>query len=339
MADFLLSMRLWKLRLKRAFNISKGSTEEKETLIVNFGDGLGEGSPSVHYGLPAKELCERMQALLSGLPGIVDEDELEGTIEALLPRLNVGRCALDLALHDNRSKRAGVPLHRFLNLPHPGRVKSSFTITPGTEKEIGSQIELAGPFEAIKLKVGFARDFEFVDYILKRKQCRIRLDANGGWTTDQAIEHLRLLSGYPIDFIEQPVYDPSVRDLDKIKTMVESVIFLDESVIGGEDLVKFAPVIDGINIKLARCGGIAASIKLAKLARDHNLKLMLGCMIETAIGITAALHLASLFDYFDLDSIMLTDNDPFWGAHFEGQELLLPDGNGIAVTTEENTLV
>jgi L-Ala-D/L-Glu epimerase len=339
MPEYLPTLKLYTLRLKESFNISKASTDEKSTLIVRCGDGIGEGSPSVHYGLPAERVYEELNKRLKLSETGFDIGKLTNFIETLPPQLNVGRCALEMASLDHASKTQHVSLYKYLNLPKPEPVVSCFTITPGTEAELRAQCERAEPFDALKLKVGFRRDTEFIDYVLKRKPCRIRLDANGGWTVDQAIEQMRALRGYPIDFIEQPLTDPSVSDLDKLKTKAECVIILDESIIGIEDINTYAAVIDGINIKLSKCGGIIPSLRLAERAKELKLKLLLGCMIETAVGITAALHLAALFDYFDLDAIMLTENDPFWGAHFDGQTMILPEGDGIAITTEENTFV
>jgi L-Ala-D/L-Glu epimerase / N-acetyl-D-glutamate racemase len=339
MPEHLPRLELRKLRLRKSFNTSKASADEKSTLIARYGDGIGEGSPSVHYGLPAERVYEELERRLkSDGPGF-DVKGLTDFLEALPPQLNVGRCALEMAYLDHAARNQQVPLHTHLHLPRPESVISSFTMTPGTETELIAQCERAEPFDSLKLKVGFRRDLEFIDYVLKRKPCRLRLDANGGWTVDQAIEQLRALRGYPIDFIEQPMTDPDVRDLDRLKTKAECVIFLDESVVGINDIDTYAPVIDGINVKLSKCGGILLCLRMAKRAKELKLKLLLGCMIETAVGITAALHLATLFNYFDLDAIMLTENDPFWGAHFDGQNMILPKGNGIAVTTEENAFV
>jgi L-Ala-D/L-Glu epimerase len=339
MPNSLLTLQLYTLRLRESFNISKASADEKSTLIIRYRDGIGEGSPSVHYGLPAQRIYEELGKRLKLYDNGVDIEELTNFVDSLPPQLYVGRCALEMAYLDHTAKNQRVSLHTYLNLPRPEHIVSSFTITPGTEAELIAQCERAEPFDALKLKVGFRRDLDFIDYVLKRRPCRLRLDANGGWTVDQAIEQMRALRGYPIDFIEQPLTDPSVGDLDKLKTKAECVIFLDESIIGIEDVNTYAPVIDGINIKLSKCGGILPSLRLVERAKELKLKLLLGCMIETAVGITAALHLATLFDFFDLDAIMLTENDPFWGAHFDGQTMILPEGTGIAITTEENTLV
>lgn len=338
MAEQTPLLSLLTLRLRESFNLSQASATEKRTLIARWRNGIGEGSPSIHYGLPAEEVEQELRPRLTTQTATEANDTLQTLIDVLPDSLNIGRCALDMAILDNAAKERGIPLHSFLGLQKPAHVTSSFTITPGTEKSMQSQLERAEPFDCLKLKVGFAGDVDFVDYVLRHKECRLRLDANGGWSVDDAIERLRAMRGYPIDFIEQPVTSPSLSDIDRIRTKVECRVFLDESIIALNDVTHFAPVINGVNIKLSKCGGITRSLAMVSEARNRNLELLLGCMIETTVGITAALHLASLFDYFDLDAILLTENDPFWGAHFDGQTLILPEGNGIAVTMEDNIL-
>ncbi len=338
MAEQRLSAKLLELRLKRAFKLSQASAERKQTLIVRYGDGIGEGSSSIHYGLTSEENFSRLQELLTGNSNGFSDSELQGLISILPPELNVARCAIEMALLDLLARRKGVPLYQSLSLAAPGSPASSFTVTSGSEDEIKQQMESASEFRAIKVKVGFAGDVKLVEEILRIREVRLRLDANGGWTRDETVERLKSLRGYPIDFVEQPLATPEVRELDYIKTKCECVIVLDESIKTSQDIERFAKVADGVNLKLSKCGGISRVVAMARQAKEQGLKLLLGCMVESAVGITAALHLASLFDYLDLDAILLTEDDPYWGALFTGDNLLLPAGPGIGVTTRENVL-
>jgi L-alanine-DL-glutamate epimerase-like enolase superfamily enzyme len=332
-------MQLVKLRLRQAFNISKASTSKQESLIVRWRDGIGEGAPSIHYGLDAVQLQDSLERLLAQLGEPQSSAELEHIIDLLPPDLNVARCALEMAYLEQQARKCAQPLWQYLGLEKPGEVESSITITLGDPREIDKQLERAVGFSAAKLKVGFARDLWFVDEILKRCEMRLRLDANGGWNLTQAVERLRALAGYPIDFVEEPLSDPSLMELDKIKSRVDCVLLLDESIKSVQDIEHYSEVADGVNLKLAKCGGISRTISMARVARASGLQLLLGCMLESAVGITAALHLASLFDYFDLDSIMLTENDPFWGAQFEDGRLILPETVGIGVSSGEQNYV
>lgn len=339
MPDLPLTLKVLQLRLKRSFNLSKASAIEKPTVIARYRDGIGEGSPSIHYGHDAEHVLAVVKAGLAKLKDVDDELVLQAFVDALPDSYNIGRCALNMAFLDHFAKQRSEPLYRYLDLPHPGKVISSFTVTNGADKEIQEQLEIASAFESLKIKVGFPGDLHLIDFVLKHGTFRLRLDANGGWNLQEAIERIKSLSGYPIEFIEQPITDPTLRALDKIKSRVECTLFLDESVMNIDDVHRFAPVVDGINLKLSRCGGVLTTIRMAEAARQFGLKLLLGCMVETAVGITAALHLASLFDCFDLDAILLTEDDPYWGAHFDGQSLLLPDGNGIGIKLEDEDFV
>ncbi|MFH2055592.1 MAG: enolase C-terminal domain-like protein [bacterium] len=330
-----LRLELLNLHLRQVFRIAKASAEKQQSLIVRWFDGLGEGAPSIHYGLSASQLLTSLEALIARSGEIRSQADIRKLIELLPPDHNVARCALEMALLDQEAKRENQPLWQYLGLRKPASVESSMTITPGNRDELKSQLERAEGFSSLKLKVGFNGDLRFVDQVLKLREARLRLDANGGWSVGQAIESLRALAGYPLDFVEEPLSDPTVRDLDKVKMRVECVLFLDESIKALADLHKFHEVADGVNLKLAKCGGLLRTLELAQEAREHNLRLLLGCMLESAVGITAALHLASLFDYFDLDAIVLTENDPYWGAQFENGHLLLPEGAGIGIAAEE----
>lgn len=333
-----MELRLVQLRLKKAFNLSQATAETKQTLIARYGGGLGEGSSSIHYGVPSAECLELTNGLLARLGDTPDRSAVESLVAVLPPSLNVSRCAIEMAILDHDARRRQLPLYRFLELDPPGEIASSATVTPGSTDDLKRQMEEFREFRALKLKVGFKDDLRFVDEVLKLREARLRLDANGGWTKSEATERIKALHGYPIDFFEQPLAQPALRDLDEIKTRTECTLILDESIKTIKDIEVFRPVCDGVNLKLSKCGGITRVVEMARLARNHGLKLLLGCMIESAIGITAALHLASLFDYFDLDAILLTDNDPFWGAHFAGDRLLLPGGSGIGIAREETAL-
>lgn len=334
-----LRFELLELRLRHAFKIAKASAERQQSLIVRWFNGIGEGAPSIHYGLSAARLYNSLETLIERVGQIEAERDLEKLIEMLPADHSVARCALEMALFDQRAKQAGLPLWQYLGLEQPEAVKSSVTITLGSSDEIKAQLERASEFSSFKLKVGFAGDLEFVDEVLKQREARLRLDANGGWSVSRAVESLKTLAGYPVDFVEEPVSNPTLIDLDKIKSRTDCVLLLDETIKGIPDLQKYREVIDGANLKLAKCGGLSNTIVVAQEARSQGLKLLLGCMLESAVGITAALHLASLFDYFDLDAIVLTENDPYWGAQFIEGRLRLPAGPGIGVSREEQKFV
>lgn len=331
-------MKIVTLKLKHTFATSQAAAAEKTTLIARWKNGIGEGAPSIHYGLPAERLLESLQERIQAV-GVIDSDEaLQEFMSALPLELNVARCALEMAYLDHCAKEQGQPLYSYLHLDRAANVESSLTISFADEDDIKAQVEEAQDFNSLKLKVGFKRDLWFVDKVLSLAERTLRLDANGGWSSSEAIERLRSLAGYPIEFVEEPIANPRSIDLDRIRSRVDIPVFLDESTISIEDIIRYHEVIDGVNVKLSKCGGVSNALSMVEKAREYDLKLLLGCMIETTVGVTAALHLASQFDYFDLDAIMLTADDPFWGTHFAGNRLIQPDGAGIGISRGENVL-
>jgi len=339
MADSTFVLKKYPLKLRRPFTTSQQSSVGKHTLFARFGSGIGEGSSSLHYGPTVTEIMPQVQELLDRHEPFTEIDSLDHLLTELPEHLKVARCALEMAWLDCQALERGEPLYEFLSLARPSEIVSSVTITRGSSDEIKQQIEHYHDFSIYKLKVGFDGDLDLIEDVLKYREANLRLDANGGWSADETIDRVRALSGYPIEFIEQPLDEPSLSDLDKIKTKTECNIILDESIQSAEDIEEFHHVVDGISLKLAKCGGISETVKLAQLARSYNLKLLLGCMIESSVSITAGCHISSLFDYLDLDSILLIENDPAWGAQFDGETLLLPAGAGLGLVREEMNFV
>ncbi len=338
MADLKFKLSSYPLKLRRPFTTSKQSASEKDTLFARFGQGIGEGSPSLHYGAPPAELIPLTQELLDQHTSLRGAQQIEPFLANLPGYLAAARCGMEMAYLDHVAQEQGVPLYDYLHLEPPSDMLSSITITQGTEDELKQQVETYHQFGTFKLKVGFDGDLAMIESILNLKEARLRLDANGGWDVNETIERMKSLSGYPIEFVEQPVNEPTLRELDKIKTKVECTLLLDEAIKSAEDIERFHPVCDGVSLKLAKCGGIKETLRLAEAARERGLQLLLGCMVESSVGISAACHISSLFDYLDLDSILLIENDPAWGAHFDGEHLILPEGPGLGLVREETTL-
>ncbi len=191
----------------------------------------------------------------------------------------------------------------------------------------------AAHYPILKVKLGGAHDLATVQTIREHAPTsRIRVDANAGWTVDQALDLIPRFAELGVELIEQPLPVGDLEGLARIKrAQIGIPIVADESVRSASDIVALAPIIDGVNIKLMKTGGIAGALEAIHVARSCGLQVMLGCMIETSLGVTAAAHLAPLADWVDLDGPLLIANDPFEGVCFEGAELRLPDGPGLGV--------
>ena len=324
------------LKLKHPFRISRSVAKVKRNVIVQINDGIGEAAPSEYYNENAHTVIESLKMVKDEL----GDDPFQ--IEPILSNLNEtitgnfsAKAGIDMALHDLVGKRLGVPLYKLLGLDGKVPLVTSYTIgidTPGKMKE---KTKEAKDFSIYKVKVGVENDIEMVKAVRETTDAKIRVDANAGWTADEAIERISQLKEYGIEFVEQPVDPEDKEGLKKIKKNVDIPIIIDEQLMTSQDILKFVGLCDGINIKLAKCGGIREALRMIHVARAHDLLVMIGCMIESSVGITAAAHIGSLADYLDLDGNLLLSNDPYAGVRLEKGKLYLSDSSGLGVMIKE----
>jgi L-alanine-DL-glutamate epimerase-like enolase superfamily enzyme len=320
------------LRLKHPFRIARSVTELKKNVLVQIEEGIGEAAPSQYYG----ENAETVTQCLERVKGLIGDDPFR--IESILADLDrkvkgnySAKAAIDMALHDLVAKRLQVPLYRLLGLDGAKPLVTSYTIAIDTPEKMKEKTKEAEGFLVYKVKMGIEGDMEMVKAVREVTDAKIRVDANAGWTVDEALEKIEKLKALDIEFVEQPI-DPSDKaGLRKIKEESEIPIIIDERLMTSRDVLDFAELCDGINIKLAKCGGIREALRMIHVARAHGLKVMLGCMIESSVGIAAAAHLGSLADYLDLDGNLLLTNDPYEGIRLDGGRLYLSDLPGLSV--------
>ncbi len=186
-------------------------------------------------------------------------------------------------------------------------------------------------FQVLKLKMGLPGDMELLRAVRGATRQAIRVDANEGWTLEDAAWRLDELAELGIELVEQPLKWDQLDAMRELKKTSRVPLIADESLHHAGDIPKLAGAFDGINIKLAKCGGIAPALQLIATARAYGLKILLGCMIESSLGIAAALAIAPLVDWIDLDGSLLVSNDPFGGLKLEEGRLLLPEGPGLGV--------
>jgi L-alanine-DL-glutamate epimerase-like enolase superfamily enzyme len=183
----------------------------------------------------------------------------------------------------------------------------------------------------LKVKVGLPGDLEIVDRVIARSGKVVRVDANEGWDADTALEKTLDLFRRGVEFCEQPIAHDDEDGLRQLKLVSPLPIVLDESISGPEDVDRCHDQGHGINIKLMKCGGITPALRMIARARAHGLRVMIGCMLETSLGVTAAAHLSPLADWADLDGNLLLADDPFEGVKVEDGRLVLPREPGLGV--------
>ena len=301
-------------------------------------EGIGEAAPSSFYG-------ERRESVFMALSDFsehieADTSQIEDIVTAMDRRLRANAAAkasVDMALYDMLGKRLGAPVYQLLGLNPQRTPVTSFTIGIDEPAVMARKAaEAAKQYPILKIKVGTGRDLEIVRAIREATGATLRVDANAAWTPKEAVRVIRELEPYGIEFVEQPLPPTDIEGLRFIREHVTTPIIADESCVTETDIPGLVGAVDGINIKLMKCGGIHHALRMIHTARAHHLKVMLGCMIESSLAITAAAHLSPLVDYADLDGNLLVSDDPWDGVRVEHGKLVLPDRAGLGVRPRDH---
>jgi L-alanine-DL-glutamate epimerase-like enolase superfamily enzyme len=194
----------------------------------------------------------------------------------------------------------------------------------------------AAEYPILKIKLGSDQDEAALAAVRQATDARLRVDVNAGWTRQQALEISPRRVEYDLEFVEQPL---AVQDVEgyfwlkeKLKAQKVNIpIFVDETTKTSKDVARLAGAIDGIVIKIMKTEGLREAMRTIHTARAHEMKVMIGCFVESSVAVTAAAHLAPLCDYADLDGPLLVKNDPFRGLIYDGAQICLPNGPGLGV--------
>ncbi len=324
------------LNTRRVFRISrsKGSRFENMLIRVDHGDyfGLGEAAPSEYFG-ETPELVEKGIEKISEQITLnpMDIQAIVRELDELLPESQAAKSAVIMAVYDIVGKRLKVPLCRLLGLDPMATPLTSYTLGIDDPYLMKEKALEASDFPILKVKLGTDSDMDIIHAIREVTDRPIRVDVNGAWTVTEAISKIERLADLGVELIEQPIYADDMEGYAILHEKSPLPIFVDESVMVARDIPHLAGKVDGINIKLVKCGGIWEALRMIHTARACGLKIMLGCMIESSIGISAAAHLSPLVDCADLDGNILLREDPFTGVTVEHGKILLPTGSGLGV--------
>ncbi len=336
----------WKkieIPLKKPFKIALGTINSYEGVILkictNEFCGYGEASPSrritgetVGSVISSFELFKKI---------LIGKDALEaGAIMNSLNRALVGnssaKAAVDFALYDLLGKKASLPLVNILG-KEKKKIETSLTVTIGSvEDSVKNALKLVEQgAKVLKVKIGLnpQEDIERIKKIRENVDVRIRVDANQGYSLKRAIRVLREIERYEIEFAEQPIPAHQIDELEILRREVEIPIMADESVHTKEDVVRLIGKVDAINIKLMKSGGIREALRMAGIAKAAGMKIMVGCMIETKLGIAAGTHFALSIgaDYTDLDGYWDLREQPFDGMEFKDGYNVLSEKPGLGI--------
>ena len=320
------------LELRTTFRVAHGASDVRNNVFVHLDDGVGEAAAVPYYGETQEGIIEYLRAV----PELGDDPfDMEAVLAKRPAGSRAARSAIDEALHDLWGKKLGQPLYKLFGLNPDNLPLTSFTIGMDEPEAMVQQARESG-HPILKIKLGSKDDEARVKAIREATSAKLRVDANAGWSREQALEIIPRLAEYDLEFIEQPL---AVDDLEgyfwlkeRLKALrVKALIFADETAKTSHDVARLAGAVDGVVVKTMKSEGIREALRMIHAARAHDMQVMLSCMVESSVGVTAAAHLAPLCDYADLDGPLLIKNDPYRGLSYDGARMSLPNGAGIGV--------
>lgn len=321
------------LELKNTFTITHGSRDFQPTMIVKLThdgfSGYGEAVATSYYGMSVEKMQQSVQSVEQLLAENVHRspEEVWSILEPHLEHDSFALCAIDIAMHDLHGKRNNLPLYKLWGYDLTNIPLTNYTIGVDSPKKMVEKMK-AFPWPLYKIKLGTKEDVKIVKELRKHSDSIFRVDANGAWTAGETIENSKLLKDLNVEFIEQPLPREDWEGMKKVKKEAVLPIIADESCITEADVKKCAEYFDGVNIKLTKCGGLTPGRRMIKEAKQLGLKVMVGCMTESTIGISAIAHLLPILDYVDMDGAMLLKNDIADGVKVYDHKTLFPERNG-----------
>jgi L-Ala-D/L-Glu epimerase len=335
-----LSVHPLTMRARRPFRISREEQIDVTNVLLTLSEGeltgYGEASPSLFYGETAETVLELLQNLNEFIENFClnSVQDIEKIWEAVWPRLAPSRaaqCAVDVALWDLLAKQKGLSVAALALGTAPQPRVSSFTIGISTRDELREKVEEVRSLPVIKIKLGSNADIEAVRYIAARTEATLRVDANCAWS-DAPVDRLsRELKELRVEFIEQPLPPQEDERMTAVLEASELPILADESCISPEDIERMPGRFSGFNIKLVKCGGLTPALRMLRRGQELGLKMMVGCMLESSVLISAGLVIAQQTDYADLDGNWLIAKDPFTGMESDNGRISVKDLPGLGV--------
>jgi len=325
------------LYLRHTFRLARGASDERHNLMIELQHedlvGLGEAAPIERYGQDWQSAAQAVETMAARLadPSIF----YDTTRQIAVPGQPAAEAALDMALRDMLGKRLQAPLYELLGVDPGATPPTSFTIGMDTPEVIAAKVEEASDYEILKIKMGSDDDRKILEAVRDVTDRPLRVDANEGWSPQGAVERLEWLQAMGVELVEQPLPAGQLEAMQELRRLSPLPLFADESIHRAADIPQLAKGFDGINIKLMKCGGIGEALRMIATARAHGMQIMLGCMVESSLAITAAAHLSPLVDSADLDGNLLVTNDPFVGVTVVGGRLVLPAEPGLGVRPRE----
>lgn len=334
-----LSFHTYDLPLRHTFAISRESRTVQRTLIVELRDGnlsgYGEATANPHYyGVSIEGMIAALEALRPQIESATIEspEQFWAQLAPLLQDHPFALCALDVAANDLFARRKGMPLYQYwgLNLDHTPMSNYTIGIAP-IEEMVAKMQEL--PWPLYKIKLGTDKDLDIIRELRKHTDAAFRVDANCAWTPEQTIQLAPELKALGVEFIEQPLKADDWEGMRHVYEHCALPVIADESCRVEADVDRCQGYFHGINIKLMKCGGLTPARRMISRAKALGLKVMVGCMTESSVGISAIAQLLPMLDYVDMDGAILLREDIAVGVRLVDGKAIFPElpGTGVAL--------
>jgi L-alanine-DL-glutamate epimerase-like enolase superfamily enzyme len=331
-----VSYKTFELPFRHPFTISKGTKTHQPTLIVEleyFGfRGYGEAPAISYYHIPVEKMIADLEAKKMFVEkfSFSDPERYWHYLHHLFPQNSFLVCALDMAGWDLHGKMKRKSLHELWNLDTANAPMTDYTIgLSDTETMIQKMKEK--PWPIYKIKVGVEGDVETVATLRQHTNAVFRVDANAGWTLEEALHKIPLLKDLGVEMVEQPLAKDNWEGMKILYEQSVLPLFADESCVKEADVLACPGHFHGINIKLTKCSGITPARRMIAKARELGLQVMIGCMNESSVGSAAIAQLAPLIDYVDMDGPLLLSEDIATGLTFEDGRILYNNEPGLGI--------
>jgi L-Ala-D/L-Glu epimerase len=334
-----VSYKTYSLPFKYPFTISKGTKTHQPTLIVeleHFGfRGYGEAPAIAYYNIPVEKMVEDLENKKQFVEKFAfsDPERYWHYLHHLFPNNSFLVCALDMAGWDLYGKIKRKQLHELWNLDINQSPLTDYTIGIDTIEKMVDKMK-AKSWPIYKIKVGVEGDIEMVEALRKHTDAVLRVDANAGWTLEQALQKIPLLKQLGVEMVEQPLAKDNWEGMKILYEKSPLPLFADEACVAERDVDKCLNHFHGINIKLTKCSGITPAKRMIAKARALNMKVMVGCMNESAVGTAAIAQLAPLLDVVDMDGPLLLSEDIAEGVTFENGRIQYTSLPGLGINIQ-----
>ncbi|WP_416865541.1 MAG: dipeptide epimerase [Imperialibacter sp.] len=326
-----------KMPLRHTFTIAHGSTSVQESFIVelshNGKSGFGEATANPYYGVTVPKMTEQVESVRATIEsGILESPEAFHKAMLVTGKLKAFTlCALDLAFNDLYGKLKGQPLYKIWGLDGSKGPISNYTIGIDTVENMVAKMKEV-PWPLYKIKLGTKEDIRIIEELRKQTDAVFRVDANCAWGVEETITNSKALKKLNVQFIEQPLKADDLDGMKRVFTESALPVIADESCQVEADVDKCFNHFHGINIKLTKCGGLTPARRMIARARALDMKIMMGCMTESSVGISAIAQVVPLLDYVDMDGALLLVEDPAKGVQVTASGLIFPNENGTGAS-------